>query len=357
MFPPVLSCLSRAPCDCPPGRPLAQGLARRLGILLPGSLVVTLVVTLLAGCTAAGAYKPAPGPFAVLVTEPVTVTDPAQPRDIPVRVAAPAGPGPYPVVVFSHGARCYPQGYGPVIEHWVSHGYVVLLPDHLDSPNNTVPPTPDQAARLLASRLRDMAFVADEVPRILALAGLAGRGDPGRMAVAGHSFGALMALAAAGLPLDLPTGSPAGGFPGRPRAPVSAAVIMSGVGPMVELGADTDAFASLTVPLMATGGTLDVGNTGGPTIRPWEWRMSAYTLSPPGNKYSVVLEEGDHYLGGLICRSDRGGAPDAEGARIDAALTLAFLDAFLKGDAGARRFLDTSDVSTLTGGRARFERK
>jgi hypothetical protein len=131
---------------------------------------------------------------------------------------------------------------------------------------------------------------------------------------------------------------------------------MSGVGQLDDMMAP-DAFRGLTGPLMATGGTLDVGDVGRPPVRPWEWRMSPYTLAPPGDKYSVVLEKGDHYLGGLICRADRGGEDDPEGAALDAALTLAFLDAYLRDDANAKRFLQTADVSRLTGGRVRFARK
>jgi hypothetical protein len=118
-----------------------------------------------------------------------------------------------------------------------------------------------------------------------------------------------------------------------------------------------DAFSGLTIPLIATGGTLDVGNTGGPVIHPWEWRMSPYTLAPPGDKYSVVLENGDHYLGGVICRTDRGGEDDPEGAAIDADLTLAFLDAYVKQDRSAARFLAAPDITARTAGRARFSRK
>lgn len=85
--------------------------------------------------------------------------------------------------------------------------------------------------------------------------------------------------------------------------------------------------------------------------------MSPYALAPPGDRYSVVLDKGDHYLGGLMCRPDRGGDDDPEGAAIDAALTLAFLDAYVKGDGKAARFLRTADVPALTGGRAQFGRR
>jgi len=315
-------------------------------------LALLLCLPLLAACTTAGLYDSPAGPYAIGRADDTVMTDPAQPRDIHLRVAYPKSPGRHPVVVFSHGAFCYPQLYAAITDEWVAHGYVVVLPDHPDSPNLKPPLRLDQMGGLTEARIADLNFIFANLDRIAAAAGIPGQFDTDRVAVAGHSFGGVIAMAKAGLWVRTPHG-------GRrqyrdPR--IRGAVIMSGVGQMDDMMAP-DAFSGLTVPLIATGGTLDVGNTGGPVIHPWEWRMSPYTLAPAGDKYSVVLENGDHYLGGLICRTDRGGDDDPEGAAIDAALTLAFLDAYVKGDRAAARFLATADVTELTAGRARFDRK
>jgi predicted dienelactone hydrolase len=229
---------------------------------------------------------------------------------------------------------------------------VVVLPDHLDSPNIQPPVPRDRMGDQTSTRIADLDRILANLDEIADLAGIPGQLDTGRVAVAGHSYGTVIAMAKAGLWMRTPEG-------GRrqyvdPR--IRGAVIMSGVGQMDEMMAP-DAFSGLTLPLIATGGTQDLGNTGGPVIHPWEWRMSPYTLAPPGDKYSVVLENGDHYLGGVICRADRGGEDDPDGAAIDADLTLAFLDAYVKEDARAMRFLATADVPALTAGRARFTRK
>jgi hypothetical protein len=134
-----------------------------------------------------------------------------------------------------------------------------------------------------------------------------------------------------------------------------AALVMSGVGQMPQMA--PDGFSAIALPLLASGGTLDEGNVGTGQIYPWEWRMAPYELAPPGDKYSLVLERGDHYLGGLICREDRGGDDDAEGVAIVRALQVTFLDAYLRGDARALRHLRRADVAALTAGRARFARK
>lgn len=320
----------------------------------PGAAAVALAaaaVLSLAACAPRGLPRFSPGPHAVAVADTV-LRDEAGGRDIAVRVAAPADGGRYPVVVFSHGAMCYPERYASVTDHWASWGYVVVAPNHLDSPNSRTKLTPDMLPKLLDSRIRDLALVTDSAATLPGGAGLAATPDTARMAIAGHSFGGMLAQIEAGLLLKDPQG---GGAVSRADPRYRAALVMSGVGPMPQMA--PDGFAGLRGPLLASGGTLDVGNVGSGEIFPWEWRMSPFTLAPPGDKYSLVLERGDHYLGGLICREDRGGDDDAQGVAIVRALQVTFLDAYVKDDARARRFLATADVPALTAGRARFERK
>jgi hypothetical protein len=85
--------------------------------------------------------------------------------------------------------------------------------------------------------------------------------------------------------------------------------------------------------------------------------LSGYTLAPAGDKYFVALENADHYLGGLICRDNRGGEADPEGVAINRSLSTAFLDAYIKDKADAKKFLQTADIAALTDGRVQFEWK
>jgi hypothetical protein len=292
------------------------------------------------------------GPYDVKIIEELAVDDPVQGRPVPLRILYPDGEGPFPLVVYSTGAFCLPQLYDLVTAHWASHGYVVIVPNHLDSPN-TPKPRADQYPIMLPSRIREVTFVLDELDVISTLAGIEGMIDPAHVAAAGHSFGAVIAMSKIGLNLEegatLDWGDSV-------DARFQAAVLMSapgkGSGPAgMEVLAD-NAYDGLSKPLMATGGSKDVGRVDPGDMTPGEWRTQVYRLAPPGDKYAVIVEGSDHYMGGLICNAERGGEPDPGGVAIVAAMTTVFLDAYLKGDAAALEYLQSVDVPARTDGRA-----
>ena len=314
-------------------------------------IVLTSIFCLVIAISACsnGLYKLEPGPYSTSIVESTVLHDAVQERDVTLRVIYPEADGPLPLVVFSSGMFCFPQMYDQITSHWASHGYIVVLPNHLDSPN-LGKIKPEYLAKLLSSRIRDMSFVLDELGEVEAVIDL--KVDPRKIAVAGHSFGGMISMVKSGLDLKADEYIYAGK---TTDDRFTATVVMSGVGQMNQM--TENAFDGLTGPLIATGGTLDVGNVGTGVEYPWEWRMSGFTLSPPGDKYSVALENADHYLGGLICRDNRGGDADPEGVAIDRAMTTAFLDAYLKADASAMNFLKTADVAAITQGRALYSQK
>jgi pimeloyl-ACP methyl ester carboxylesterase len=237
----------------------------------------------------------------------------------------------------------------------------VILPDHLDSPNGPKM-SPTAVTKMQSSRSRDMSFVLDSLDQIeQQIPELKGRIARDKAAVAGHSFGGMIAMAKTGLRMESQVdGQPVVMADDR----FQATVVMSGVGQMEprkrfpEISTmSSDAFAGLQGPLIASGGTLDVGNVGTGEIYPWQWRMAAYTLAPPGDKYSLVLENTDHYLGGLICRENRGGEDDPVAVEVVRTAQTAFLDAYIKGDSGARDWLRSNNFDALSQGRADFEYK
>ena len=316
-------------------------------------IAVTVSAWLVAGCAGNQLYSAAEPAAAVDTRADLVLEDPAQPRDVPLRVHFPsAAQTSLPLVVYSHGARCSAENYDLITRYWATRGYVVIAPTHFDAMDNAVQPTPEQLPVLLSARIRDLSLVLDSLDLIEQELGRPGLIDREKIAIGGHSFGGMLAQIKLGMPIE----PGAYVYPGPIADPrYRAAVIMSGVGPMPPF--PDNAFDSLAGPLIATGGTLDEGNTGRGIIYPWQWRVSSYDLSPPGDKYRVVLDQGDHYLGGLICRSDRGGPDDAEGVAILQATTTAFLDAYIREDAAALDYLRQTDLSAVTSGRAELKHK
>ncbi len=120
----------------------------------------------------------------------------ASTRTLPTTVWYPADrPGPWPLIVFGHGFQIGPAPYDRLCEKWASAGYVVASPSF---------PLTDQtrAGQYLDEydmihQPSDMSFL---ITQLLAVSQsgadpLAGRVDPTRVAVAGHSDGATSALA------------------------------------------------------------------------------------------------------------------------------------------------------------------
>jgi fermentation-respiration switch protein FrsA (DUF1100 family) len=121
---------------------------------------------------------------------PTTIWYPAAgaPGGSAIPDAQPA-PGPFPVVLFSHGLRGVPEDYRALVTRWAGAGFVVAAPAY--------PLTHRGAAEVVPGDLRnqpaDASFVLTAVLGLGAERGdpLGGRLDAGRVGAAGHSEGAL----------------------------------------------------------------------------------------------------------------------------------------------------------------------
>lgn len=124
---------------------------------------------------------------------------------------ATALPGPFPLVVVSHGYGNDTAAFSWLGENLASKGYVVAAIRHLD------PDYSDRAqfAWVLLRRPLDTVFVARELQSSLGQAGLV---DASRTALVGYSMGGYAVLTAAGATLD-PAGQIVAQMPGQALAP------------------------------------------------------------------------------------------------------------------------------------------
>ena len=224
-------------------------------------------------------------------------------RPLRLTVVRPAGPV-RARVAFSHGAFSSPDKYRPLLEGWAARGLLVAAPLHVDSTDH-----PDRAAYdqvgVWTSRLEDQRAALDW---------LAGDGEEG-LAAAGHSFGALLALAAGGAVVAAPV---------SPRDLRAKAVVALSPPPATPGLISAEGFAGLEAPALIQTGDADVLPG---FVDDWRMRLLAWEAAWPGDKHSLVLEGVDHYFGGLICRPEllgpRQEAGFAEAVAASADLVLA----------------------------------
>ncbi|WP_049565068.1 alpha/beta hydrolase family protein [Nonomuraea sp. SBT364] len=238
----------------------------------------------------------------VISARPVVLPAPDRGDDLHLRVSAPATGDDLPVIVFSHGFGESLDGYAPLVDFWAAHGFVVVQPTHLDSRKLEVTPGDPRYPEIWRHRVADLSLVLDRLDLVeAAVPGLAGRLDRGRMATAGHSWGAQTASMLLGARvLD------AEGVPGKdmtdPRIKAGVLLAVPGTG-----GADLTSFAAeqfsfmnpdfagMTTPALVVAGD---GDRSALTVRGPEWFTDAYFLSP-GPKSLLTLFGAEHSLGGI----------------------------------------------------------
>jgi fermentation-respiration switch protein FrsA (DUF1100 family) len=109
-------------------------------------------------------------------------------RTLHTRIWYPVGPGPYPVVLFSHGLLSQPADYAALLTAWASAGFVVAAPLY---PHTSLGAAAFNAYDIV-NQPADASAVLSAVVALGAGDGpLRGRLDPTRLAAAGHSAGGI----------------------------------------------------------------------------------------------------------------------------------------------------------------------
>ena len=82
----------------------------------------------------------------VVSVSPVVVPAPERIVDLQMRVSAPTTGRDLPIILLSHGQGISnhlssSNGYGPLVNFWAAHGFVVIQPTHLSSKTLSLGPT------------------------------------------------------------------------------------------------------------------------------------------------------------------------------------------------------------------------
>ena len=260
----------------------------------------------------------------------------------------------YPLLLFSHGNWSDKDSYDHIIEYWVSHGYAIIAPNHLDccsAVQGIYNSLRHGQLGLIEARVADLQRLLAQLPAIEQLhPGFARKADRSRLAVTGHSFGAFTAQQLGGAAaLDPDNGK----YTSHRDPHVRAIVALSPPGPMFDT-ITADSWLQLSTPTLVATGTWDIQ----PRFWPdWRMHLMSWETALPGDKYALVTQGADHYLGNLICRPQREAPPQEDALRMLQIGTTAFLDAYLKGDVAATAFIAGDRLAEKTGGFSSLSRR
>ena len=288
-----------------------------------------------------------------------TWVDSARQRDVPVRIHLPPGAGPHAVILFSHGLGGSRAGGARWGEVWAADGFITI---HLQHPGSDEALWKDKrplvgllALRQGASvenalaRGQDVKFALDEVARRKAAGdALLSGADLAHVGLAGHSFGAQTAMMMAGE-------GPADARLVDARlvdARIVAVIAMSPAARGPEAG-HAERFGNIAIPVLCLTGTEDRApllNDVEPANRRLPWR---YMRGP--DKFMLVLSGADH----MVFNGDPEGRKWSEANRVVHAplierVTLAFWNAYLRGDGVARSQLGQGAIASEVGDRGEW---
>jgi predicted dienelactone hydrolase len=287
----------------------------------------------------------------VVTVDRVVLHDTLRNKDLAVKIYYPEGAGPFPVIVFSHGALASKECYSGLGSYWASFGYVSIHPSHDDSiADSGFRGTLQQAIsdpHAWENRPKDISFIIDSLPEIERLVPpLSGKLDSRKIGVGGHSFGAYTAELVGGTTIVPPGKDEQQQSFKDPR--VEAILVLSPQGEG-RMGLTARSWDNLRLPMLLMYGSLDYGAWGEAPV----WRSEAYQMAPRGNKYEVELNGGRHM--GFAGPST--GAVQNEVFECTKLETLAFWDAYLKKDKQAKEYLDSNGLKKFSMDFAKFAAK
>ncbi len=274
-----------------------------------------------------------------IISKTFDVKDAARDRIIPIRVYLPETIKPSPIILFSHGLGGSRDNNPYLGSHWAKRGYVVVFIQHPGSDESVwkgVPLGQRMGAMKKAASAENSINRNKDVPAVIdaltawnkdAQSPFHGRLDLKHIGMSGHSFGAVTTQAMAGQ-------SALGGKISFTEPRLTAAVMMSPSPPV--LGDPASAFTAITIPCLLMTGTLDDSPIGNSSAAD---RLKVFPNLTNAPAWQINFDGATHMSFG---------ERDLQGKSINGtryhqailALTTAFWDAHLTGNADARAWLD-----------------
>lgn len=294
------------------------------------------------------AYDPLALPSSPRRSLALTVADAARQREIPVRVYLPDAAAAAPVVLWSHGLGGSRDNSAYLGNHWSARGYVVVFLQHAGSDESVwrgVPPAERMQAMQQAASAKNAVLRCGDVKAVLDQLttwntttehALHGRVDLEHVGMCGHSFGAVTTQAVSGQAIPLQ---------GRKflDARIDAALPMSPSKP--KAGDVQRAFAQVAIPWLLMTGTADTSPIGDLDVAD---RLAVYPALPTTiDRYELVLHEAEHSVFGERALPGERGQRNPNHHRVILALSTAFWDTHLKGEAAARAWLHGDGPRTV----------
>lgn len=252
-------------------------------------------------------HIPVDKPTPVFSVGPVVLPAPGRLFDLQLKVSAPTVGHDLPIILLSHGHGrsnnlSSLNGYGPLVNFWAAHGFVVIQPTHLSSKSLSLDPETPGAPLFLGSRAEDMKMILDQLDAIeAAVLPIRGRLDKSKIGIAGHSAGGHTASLLLGMRFTDPDDH---SIIDRSDLRIKAGVLLTAPG---DGGSSLSAFASEHYPIfkhpdftkMKTPALVVMGDSDSNlhlNTRGAEWHADPYHLSS-GPKSLLNLVGGTHCLG------------------------------------------------------------
>ena len=240
---------------------------------------------------------------------PVTLPAPDRGLPLEMRITAPMTGRDLPIILLSHGhgpSLYIPSkdGYGPLVNFYAEHGFVVIQPTHANSKVAGLDPAAPGGPLFWRSRVQDMKTILDQLDVIEAMVpAIAGRLDHSRIAAIGHSMGGQTVGMLLGARLtDRKDATAIDVNLIEPRITVGVLLAAPGNGDgLSEFAAENYTALNPDFTHMTTRTLVVVGDSDDNphlTFRGADWHADPYRHGP-GSDHLLTLFGGRHGLGGV----------------------------------------------------------